>query len=404
VFSTITDSFERYYQCVRRSHRFGQTRPVKVYVPLTQLDEAICQNTMNKQSTFISDAIALEAAVVARLRPRDTSEAPMTDSTPQVELDRTESERFTLIHGDSIAHLPTVPPHSFDLCVFSPPFAALYAYSKALGDMGNVRGDAEFRLQWKWFAEALLPTMKPGRVVAIHAKEIIRFANTHGYRHASDFPSELREGMVDAGFRYQRRITIWKNPQLEATRNKETSLLHVTALRDAANSFPQTGEYLMVFTAPGDNETPVVHTRDDHTFELHTEWMNSIWPADRTDDDDHLLEQWINPDGMGAAWTGIQETDVLTARTAKDHPEEKHVCPLQLGLIDRCVRLWSNPDELVFSPFAGIGSEGWSAIGNGRRFYGVELKDSYYRTAARNLADREREVNNRLSLFEEVAS
>lgn len=135
--------------------------------------------------------------------------------------------------------------------------------------MGNVRGDAEFRLQWRWFAERLLPLMKLGRVVAIHCKEIIRFANTSGYRHCYDFPSDLREGMVDAGFNYQRRITIAKNPQLEATRNKETSLLHVTAIRDAASSMPQTGEYLMIFTAPGKNETPVLHTRRTHLRAAH---------------------------------------------------------------------------------------------------------------------------------------
>lgn len=393
VFSTITDSFERYYQCVRRSYRFGQSKPVKVYVPLTQLDEAICQNTMNKQSTFLTDARTLEAAVVARLRPRDTSEAKVTDTAPMIELARESGDRWTLIHADSIAHLPTVADESFDLSVFSPPFAALYAYSKALGDMGNVRGDAEFRLQWRWFAEALLPKMKPGRVVAIHCKEIIKFANTSGYRHCYDFPSDLREGMVDAGFHYQRRITIWKNPQLEATRNKESSLLHVTALRNAAASFPQTGEYLMVFTAPGDCETKVTHERDEWGFEHHTAVMNTIWPEPDSVDDEELRQwrQWIWPDGdeKASVWTGIRETDVLTAATAKETPEEKHVCPLQLGLIDRCVSLWTNRDELVFSPFAGIGSEGWSALGLGRRFYGVELKESYWRQACKNLARRE---------------
>lgn len=400
VFSTITDSFERYYQCVRRSHRYGQTRPVVVYVPLTQLDDAICQNTMNKQSTFVTDARTLEDAVVQRLRPRDTSEVRVTDTTPMVELDRASGETWTLIHGDSVAHLPTVPPHTFDMAVFSPPFAALYAYSKALGDMGNVRADSEFRLQWQWFAEAMLPTIKPGRIVAVHCKEIIRFANTHGYRHCYDFPSDLREGMVAAGFRYQRRITIWKNPQLEATRNKETSLLHVTALRDAANSFPQTGEYLMVFSAPGDNETPVTHERSAHSFERHTEWMNTIWnePAEPADHEAEMWRQWADPDGSGSVWRGIRETDVLTARTAKETPDEKHVCPLQLGLIERAVSLWTNPGELVLSPFAGIGSEGWASLGIGRRFYGVELKESYYRQAAKNLAQRE--AQQAASLFD----
>lgn len=307
-----------------------------------------------------------------------------------------------MVYGDSLAHMDSMEPASVDLSVFSPPFAALYSYSQELEDMGNVRGDAEFRYQWRIFAERLLPVMKPGRVVAIHCKEIIRFANTSGYRHAYDFPSDLRQGLVDAGFAYHRRITIEKNPQLEATRNKETSLLHVTALRDAANSMPQTGEYLMVFTAPGDNGTPVTHDRDAHSFERHTEWMNSIWrePGLFAEGEEEQFRQWLWPDGDRTTWDGIRETDVLNAAMAKERPEERHVCPLQLGLIDRVVMLWSNPGELVFSPFGGIGSEGWSALGCGREFYGVELKESYWRTACRNLEKRSTEVSSRQSLFE----
>jgi hypothetical protein len=407
VFSTITDSFERYYQCIRRSWRYGQTKRVTVYVPLTQLDQAICQNTMQKQATFLEDANTLEDAVVAKLRPRDTSEVRVLDTEPMPQIDVAAGFDWTLVWGDSIAHMQAKVANGerelYDLSVFSPPFAALYAYSKALGDMGNVRADTEFRLQWRWFAEALLPLMKPGRVVAIHCKEIIKFANTSGYRHAYDFPSDLREGMVEAGFRYQRRITIWKNPQLEATRNKETSLLHVTSLRDATQSFPQTGEYLMVFTAPGDNLVPVRHLRDEWSFEHHTAVMNSIWPEPdewRDTDEARMWEEWVNPDGNGAVWTGIRETDVLTAETAKERPDEKHVCPLQLGLISRCVTLWSNPGELVLSPFAGIGSEGWEALRLGRRFYGVELKESYWRTAARNLSNMEERNRTSMSLFD----
>jgi DNA modification methylase len=405
VFSTITDSFERYYQCIRRSYRFGQTKPVRVYVPLTALDEAICQNVMNKQSTFKSDADEIETAVVERLRPRDTSEVRIVSTAPKAELDRKEGETWTMIYGDSLAHMAHMAPQSVDLSVFSPPFAALYSYSQELEDMGNVRGDAEFRYQWRTFAERLLPVMKPGRVVAIHCKEIIRFANTSGYRHAYDFPSDLRAGMVDAGFHYHRRITIEKNPQLEATRNKETSLLHVTALRDAANSFPQTGEYLMVFSAPGANEVPVIHSRDEHSFERHTKWMNSIWyePEDPAAIEVEMWRQWIYPDGAQSTWHGIRETDVLNAQVAKERPEERHVCPLQLSLIERTCLLWSNPGELVFSPFGGIGSEGWAAMGVGRRFYGCELKRSYFDTACRNLANREAEMVTKLSLFDEAS-
>jgi len=405
IFSSLPgDSFERYFQCVRRSYRFGQTKPVRVYIPLTQLDEAMCVNIMNKESTFSEDARAVEDGIVAKLRPMDTSVATVKHPEPTPEIARTEGATWTAIHGDSVAHLPTMADESIDLAVFSPPFAALYAYSTALGDMGNVRADAEFKLQWRWFAERLLPKMKPGRVCAIHCKEIIRFANTHGYRHCYDFPSDLREGMVAAGFNYQRRITIWKNPQLEATRNKETSLLHVTALRDACQSYPQAGEYLMVFTAPGTPEVPVTHSRAGHTFEKHTEWMNSIWnePEVPAVGEEDMWRQWLHPDGPAnvATWRGIRETDVLTARGSKDSQDEKHVCPLQLGLIARTIELWTNPGELVFTPFLGIGSEIYEAIRLGRRGYGVELKDTYYAQAVKNLRSVEDRTTNHLNLFD----
>lgn len=406
VFSTQDDSFERRFQSIRRSLRFGRNEPVTVYTPLTVLDETACMNTLNKASVFEHDARTLEESMVGRLRPRDTSEVITLDIAPAVELDRVTEDRFEMVHGDCIAHMPTMEDQSLDLVVFSPPFAALYSYSPALGDMGNVRADAEFRLQWRWFAERLLPLVKPGRVVAIHSKEIIKFANSSGYRHCYDFPSDLRAGMVDAGFEYHRRITIWKNPQLEATRNKESSLLHVTALRNATASMPQTGEYLMVFTAPGDIATRVTHERADYGFEMHTQWMNSIWEVPPFQEaEESMLFDWLYPDGPdnAAVWHGIRETDVLTAATSKEDAGEKHVCPLQLGLIDRCVELWTNPGELVFSPFGGIGSEGWSALGLDREFYGIELKRSYFDTAVRNLRRRQ-SSSSAPSLFDRNAS
>lgn len=408
VFSTQDDNFEARFQAIRRSYRFGQSERVVVYTPLTPLDRAACDNTLAKAAAFEADSRALEDSMVSRLRPRDTSERIVMSATPAVELDRQEGQSWTLVHGDCLAHMPTMADGSVDLAVFSPPFAALYAYSKELGDMGNTRADAEFRLQWRWFAERLLRVMRPGRIVAVHCKEIIRFANSHGHRHAYDFPAELRQGMEDAGFYYHRRITIAKNPQLEATRNKETSLLHVTAIRDAADSYPQTGEYLMVFAAPGKNPEPIVHTREVHTFERHTTWMNSIWPEPSTPAEGEAemwaadAQAWLDayhPDRHGAAWNGIRETDVLNAALGKETAEEKHVCPLQLGLIERVVELWSNPGELVFTPFGGIGSELVTAIKLGRRAYGVELKRSYFDTAARICAATEAKKRSTQSLF-----
>lgn len=369
VFSSITDSWERFFQCVRRSWRFGQDREVLVYVPLTPFDEAICQNVLNKQATYDADAEEQQRVFIEALRPADSTVRVKYRPEMMAMREMTEGDRWTMVHADSIVHMDQMEPDSMDLSVFSPPFANLFTYSSAAGDMGNVKSDHEYRLQWKWFAEKLWRVMKPGRIVAVHCMDVIRFAGTYGYRHTYDYPSDLRAGMEDAGFLYRARISIDKNPQIQATRTKDQNLLFVTLTRNALDSHPQAGEYVLIFTKPGDAEVPVVH--DDIT---NLEWI-----------------QWAHH-----IWYGIRETDVLNAEVAKEHEDERHICPLQLSLIERCVRLWSNRGETVFSPFAGIGSEGWEAIGWGRRFYGVELKESYYRTACRFLSEREAEQATQL--------
>lgn len=369
VFSTITDSFERWYQAVRRSHRYGQTRPVKVYVPLTPLDEAICANVLAKQATFLADADRQQRAYVNVLRPRDSTERRVFVTTPKAEIARSGGENWTMVHGDSIAHMEILPEQSMDMAVFSPPFANLFTYSSEAADMGNVRGDAEYRLQWRFFAERLLRVMKPGRVVAVECMDIIRFAGQHGHRYTYDYPSDLRAGMCDAGFIYTSRIAVDQNPQQQAVRTKDQNLLFVTLKRDALDSHPQASKCILRFRVPGEPERPVKAV-------------------------DVSNQEWIT--WAHHVWYGIRETDVLNAALGKEHEDERHICPMALPLIERCVRLWSNPGETVFSPFAGIGSEGWESLAWGRKFYGVELKESYYRTACQFLAEREAQVASRL--------
>lgn len=376
IFSTITDSFERFYQAVRRSHRYGQTRPVKVYIPLTSLDDAICNNVMSKETVWREDGTRQEQAYIEVLRPNDTTEKRVWVTQPATELDRHESARFTAIHGDSIAHMAAMPEASMDLAVFSPPFANLFTYSSALADMGNVRSDTEYRLQWKWFAEQLIRVMKPGRTVAVHCQDVIRFAGQHGHRHTYDYPSDLRAGMEDAGFYYRARCAIDKNPQLQATRTKDSNLLFVTLKRNALESHPQAAEYVLIFTTPGVAEVPVIAA----------DISNKEWIA------------WAHH-----IWYDIRETDVLNAALGKEHDDERHICPLQLGLIERCVRLWTNPGETVFSPFMGIGSEGHESVRLGRRFYGVELKRSYYETAIRFMTQQSDLLDSQFT-FDENAS
>jgi DNA modification methylase len=361
VFSTITDSYERFYQAVRRSYRYGQERAVVVYIPLTPLDQAMCTNVLAKQAVWEEDAQRQEAAYVAVLRPRDSTERIVRVTAPQAMLDRSDGENWTVVHGDCIAHMPTMADDSMDLAVFSPPFANLFTYSSSLADMGNVRADAEYRLQWKYFGEELLRVMKPGRVVAIHCMEVIRFAGQHGHRYTYDYPADLRAGMESAGFRYHARISIDKNPQVQAVRTKDANLLFATLKRNALDSHPQAAEFVLIFRKPGEAAVPVIADVDNADW---IRWAHHIW-------------------------YGIAEGAVLNAALGKEHDDERHICPLQLPLIERIVRLWTNPREVVFSPFAGIGSEGFVSVQWDRRFYGVELKESYYRTACRFLAEAE---------------
>lgn len=374
VFSTITDSYERYYQAIRRSHRYGQTRPVLVYIPLTPLDEAMCQNVLAKQATWEADAALQERAYIDVLRPDDTTERRVLNVVPQTEMERVESDAWTMVQADCVAHMPTMEADSVDLSVFSPPFANLFTYSSEAADMGNVRSDDEYRLQWEFFTPELFRVMKPGRIVAVHCMDVIRFAGQHGHRHTYDYPADLRAGMVEAGFNYHARIAIDKNPQIQATRTKDANLLFATLKRNALDSHPQASECLLIFRKPGESE-PVRHTEDEISNREWIEWAHHVW-------------------------YGIRETDVLNTALAKAQEDERHICPLQLSLIERVVRLWSNPGETVFSPFAGIGSEGVESLAWGRRFYGIELKRSYFETSCRFLAEREESAASDLTLLD----
>jgi DNA modification methylase len=374
VFSSMLDSFERWYQSVRRSYRYGQTRPVLIYVPQTPLDEAMTQNVLAKQSVWQADATEQERAYIEVLRPDDTTERRTLVTLPRPEMDREEGKGWTLVQADCVAHMPTMAEESMDLAVFSPPFANLFTYSSEAADMGNVRSDDEYRLQWEFFVAELYRVMKPGRVVAIHAMDVIRFAGQYGHRYTYDYPSDLRVAMERAGFRYHARIAIDKDPQVQAVRTKDANLLFVTLKRNALDSHPQASECLLIFRKPGDTAVPVV--AEDVSNQEWITWAHHVW-------------------------YDIRATDVLNAALGKEHDDERHICPLQLGLIERCVRLWSNRGETVFSPFAGIGSEGWEALEHGRQFYGVELKRSYFETAARFLAQKEAEAANLLTLFDD---
>jgi DNA modification methylase len=277
----------------------------------------------------------------------------MTDAI----MDQTHSTAWALYNGDSAEVLGQLPDRSVDLSVFSPPFASVYTYSPSDRDLGNVPNERVFFEQFSYITAQLARIMRPGRLVAMHVANLPRYENTHGYSGRYDFRGDVIRHFQDHGFLYHSEICIRKNPQAQAIRTHSKGLLFVQLKRDAAAMWQAWADYVVVMRTPGRNDRPI--------------------PSDLTQ------EEWI--DYANPVWDGIRETDVLGVHEARENDDERHLCPLQLPVIERCVRLWSAAGEVVLSPFAGIGSEGVVAVREGRKFVGIELKPSYYRVAARNL-------------------
>jgi len=268
------------------------------------------------------------------------------------------SEPFHIYHGDCIPHMASMPAASMDMAVFSPPFPSMYAYTSSPADIGNSENlKNEARLHLGFFFRQLARIIKPGRVVIVHVMQIPRMKRT-GEVGLHDFRGmNIRIG-ERAGLVYEYDWMVRKNPQSQAIRTKSRELQFSGLESDRAKTRGTLNDYLIKFRAPGENATPI-DSRDQVS-----------------------RNNWI--DWAEGCWNDIRETDTLNVAEGRGEKDTKHICPLQLTVIERCVRLFSNPGEIVFSPFTGIGSEGYTALRLGRRFYGCELKDEYHAAAVKN--------------------
>lgn len=291
-------------------------------------------------------------------------------STPYI-TDEATGDGWKLMLGDSCERLAEIEEGSVGLSVYSPPFASLFTYSPSERDLGNARTREEFIEHYGFVIRELLRVTMPGRVTCVHVQQLTTTKTTHGYTGLTDFRGDVIRAYLDNGWRFHGEVTVDKDPQAQAIRTKAQALMFATKNRDSSATRPALADYLLIFRKPGDNPIPI-----------KTDVTNDEWIA------------WARP-----VWLDIKETDTLNARLGREDADERHICPLQLDFIARCVRLWSNPDELVLSPFAGIGSEGHEAIRLGRRFVGIELKPSYWRTAVETLQRVERE-RSAASLFD----
>lgn len=278
--------------------------------------------------------------------------------------DDAQGHAWRLMLGDSCERLAELDAESIDLSVYSPPFASLYTYSPTIRDLGNSHGREEFLEHYGYVVREVLRLTKPGRLSCVHVQQLTTTKATHGIVGMTDFRGQVIQAHQDAGWIYHGEVTVDKDPQAQAIRTKAQALMFNTLHRDSAMTRPALADYVIVFRAPGENRVPIQSDVDNET------WI-----------------EWARP-----VWLGIRETDTLNERVAREAADERHVCPLQLPLIERCVRLWSNKGETVLSPFAGIGSEGVVAVRQGRRFVGCELKASYWKTACEYLAAAEQQL------------
>ena len=270
------------------------------------------------------------------------------------------SPDFAAYHADTVELARDMPSESVDFSVFSPPFASLYTYSSSERDMGNCRDTADFFEHFSYLIKEQRRVMRPGRLLAIHCMLMPTSKERHGYIGLQDFRGDIIRAYQKEGFIFHSEVTIWKDPVTAMQRTKALGLLWKTIKKDSSMSRQGIPDYVVVMRTPGENANPIAHTAEE-------------FPVDQ-------WQQWASP-----VWMDIDPSDTLQYQSAREDEDERHICPLQLGVIRRCLGLWSNPGDLVWSPFMGIGSEGVVSLQMGRRFVGAELKASYYGQAVRNL-------------------
>lgn len=291
-------------------------------------------------------------------------------------IDQTIGENFALYHGDCVEVIKGIPDKSIHYSIFSPPFASLYTYSNSPRDMGNCRSNEEFFDHFGFLVDELARVMQPGRNVSFHCMLFPASKERDGFIGLKDFRGDLIRAFQARGFIFHAETVIWKDPVTQMQRTKALGLLHKTVRENASMCRQGIPDYLITMRAPGDVVERVKHTHENYPV---SNWQKVASPV----------------------WMDINPSDTLQYASAREHDDERHICPLQLEVIRRGVDLWTNHGDVVLSPFTGIGSEGYVSLQMGRKFIGAELKDSYYRQAAANL---KRAMLGNIDLFSEAAA
>ena len=357
AFVGLTHSYEQFYQATRRCWRFGQTQEVAAHVVVTDIEGAVARNIQRKdtEAKTMQDAMIQHTAAINS----DDIRATARETNAHNEA-RTEGKGFTAILGDCVDGVRAMPDNSIHYTIFSPPFSSLYTYSNSLRDMGNCRTDEEFFAHFGFLIAEMFRVTIPGRLISFHCMNLPTSKERDGFIGIRDFRGHLIKAFEDHGWIYHSEVCIWKDPVTAMQRTKALGLLHKTIRNDSSMSRQGIADYLVTMRKPGQNPEKIKHT--------HEEFPVDLW------------QRYASP-----VWMDINPSDTLQRESAREDKDERHIAPLQLEVIRRALKLWSNAGDLVLSPFMGIGSEGYVALQEGRRFIGTELKASYYKQACANL-------------------
>jgi len=367
---------------VRRCWRFGQTRPVVVHVVCADTETEVLRSLETKQ------------------RKADQMSARMVKSMKNVEMENAETttaysdEYMTqawedpdglaqIYHGDCVETWRSLPDESIDFTIFSPPFSSLFTYSASPRDMGNVSDDKEFIEHFNFLIPELFRTTRTGRLCAVHCMNLASTKSRQGFIGLRDFRGDIIRAFVEAGWVYHSEVCIWKDPVTSMQRTKAHGLLHATLCKDSARSRQGLPDYLVIFRKDGDCSSPV-RTTPTARF---SDYIGEQGPTTDQEQEPRRYSIDVWQRYASPVWFDINQTRTLNYRPARQERDERHICPLQLDVIERAIHLWSNEGDLVATPFMGIGSEVVSAVKMGRRGIGAELKRSYYEMARSNIID-----------------
>lgn len=371
IFVGLSDSYEQFYQAVRRCWRFGQKRQVNVYIVIADTEGAVLSNIKRKEE----DAMRMADNMLNHMKDlnKQNIHDMATRQTSDYRQEKQHGDGWEFHLGDCVDIMEKFKDSSFHYSIYSPPFASLYTYSNSNRDMGNCKDMNEFMEHYKFFIKELLRVTMDGRLTSFHCMNLPTSKVRDGFIGIRDFRGMMIRLYEEAGWIFHSEVCIWKDPVTAMQRTKALGLLHKQIKKDSCMSRQGIPDYLITMRKPGDNPERVTHTNESFPVSI---WQNYASPV----------------------WMDINPSDTLQFRAARENNDERHISPLQLEVIKRALQLWTNPSDLILSPFAGIGSEGYVAIKYGRRFVGIELKKSYFDVALKNLINIEKEKKGALGV------